>query len=408
MTRPPHVFIAGGDTDYNRGDKAILMGMVQALKAAIPDIVITIPAINPKNFAEEFQVRTVPRHHFFKVMSAIHAADLVLWGGGVALQDDTSSVKVPFWLARQLLTTKVVRTPVMGIAGGIGPLNTRMGRYLAGEAANLSRLMVTRDQGAADLLIDIGVPSAKVRAAACTAMLLQGQTAELGAELLQKEGIPVGKKPLVGLATRLWFHHSGGWLPHEWMVKLGISSLDRTPPRFQDFTHNLGRLADWLIEQYDVHVVFFPMYTVSHESDQKFCEETRATMQHPDQATVIHGDYPIIQFASAFLHLSAFVGVRMHSTILSTIANVPTLTLYYVPKGLKYFRMIGQEQNAFPIEAIADGNLEPLQEKINMLFANSEQIKTELKQGVQEVQQLAQQNMTYVIEQLKDLGFMKD
>jgi polysaccharide pyruvyl transferase WcaK-like protein len=405
MNKTPHVFIAGGDTDFNRGDKAILMGMVQALKQAIPNIQITIPALDPTSYSSEFGVEAVPRHDFIKISKALRNADLVLWGGGVALQDDTSRVKVPFWLARQFWTTKLLRTPVMGIAGGIGPLHSTMGRWLSGKAANMSRLMVTRDQPAADLLVDIGVKPEKVRSAACTAMLLNGQDKAAGAAILEKEGVPLNHKPLVGIATRLWFHHSGGWLPHEWSVKLGLSDLEHVPEQFLQFSGNLARLADWLVETHNAHVIFYPMYTVSHESDQKFSEDTRAMMQHPENATVLHGEYSIIDFASTFLPLDAFVGVRMHSTILATIANVPSITLYYVPKGLKYFRMIGQEHRSYPIESILQGDLSGIQDNLNDILANPEQARQELANGVGKVQQLAAQNIDYVLEQLRQLGF---
>ena len=73
----------------------------------------------------------------------------------------------------------------------------------------------------------------------------------------------------------------------------------------------------------------------------------------------------------------------MPRTILSTSRIVPTLALYYEPKGLEYFRSIGQVDRTFRLEDVSlrDGK-ERLRWQIHDLWSERNQVRKELRREI--------------------------
>lgn len=96
----------------------------------------------------------------------------------------------------------------------------------------------------------------------------------------------------------------------------------------------IAKKAGWIVEWF----VVWP----------KDLEITYRAAQRSDTVSKIHlvfDDYRV--FIKKVRPLSAFVGMKLHSTVLATCALTPSIMLEYRPKCRDYMRSIGQEASTF-------------------------------------------------------------
>ena len=387
------ILILSGDTDYNKGDRAIRTAIIDMIKSEMKNnIKITIFSKFPKRDKKEFNVTVISKKnkYFFQRILTILRSDFVVWGGGVSLQDNSSKLKIPYWTTRIGLI-KMIGKPVIGFGQGIGPLNSELGKKLTKIIVNRIDLITVRDQYSKNLLKDIGVDNTPIYALADPAVALKNGFKEKLSEILKKENISPNKK-YIGIAPRLWFHHFGSFIPHKYAVKYGLRSV-KGKEKFYKLKKIFTEILDYMIEKFNIEIIFFPMYPVSHEADDKICCEIIALMRNKNKTSVLKGDYSSKDLKGIFGKMEMFLGMRMHSTILSTIMNVPSINIYYVPKGLNFFKSIGQEKKAISVEElIGDEGLEKMKEIINNIWKNRELIKGELKKHMPIIKNKALEN----------------
>ena len=139
----------------NAGDEALVTAISNSLRAADATVEITVLSGNPKE----------PRWHmeFVQLVGLIlvltkelSRADLLISGGGSLLQDVTGPLSVPYYLGIVVLA-KLLKTPVVFYAQGVGPVRRRLSRWLIRLIANRVDLITLRDVESAALLKLIGV-----------------------------------------------------------------------------------------------------------------------------------------------------------------------------------------------------------------------------------------------------------
>lgn len=385
------IVIIGGDYDYNMGDKASHAAIIALLKKAIPSCSITTFSFNWQVDRELYGVNAINRsiRNIATHIKVIKEADLVVWGGGVALQDDTSKVKVPYWFFKIFFIKLFLNKPIMGFGQGIGPLNTPLGRNLSRLTVDMIDLMTVRDEGSKRLLEEVGVAKTPIYAVADPAITLVPADRERVLEILFQEGVIKGDRPWVGISPCLWFHHYGSLIPHEYAVKYKLRPI-RGREKFDKLQSNLAKIADYIVDKISAELIFIPMYSIPHEADDKVCFDIIKRMKNASFAKVITGNYPINEFLGIFGELDLMIGVRMHSTILAVSMNVPSINIYYVPKGLNFFRMIGQEQRAIDIDSLLETKgIERLIEIINDTWEKREEIKGQLAPKIKKIRERA-------------------
>jgi polysaccharide pyruvyl transferase WcaK-like protein len=101
-------------------------------------------------------------------LAAIRTARLLVWGGGGIVQDETSSLNLPYHLARPAAAVSG-RVPFVGVGLGVGPL---VGATAARQVRLLRRAvgLTVRDPASAELLTRVGVPGAVVASDAALAL----------------------------------------------------------------------------------------------------------------------------------------------------------------------------------------------------------------------------------------------
>ncbi len=101
------ILILNSDTTYNRGDRAILAGLIEVIRNRWKDAEIysiSEKAERDKNwFGIEFipmSVFTLNPFNLFKLAWHARKFDLVLWGGGELLKDYTNQFGLWYWTVK--------------------------------------------------------------------------------------------------------------------------------------------------------------------------------------------------------------------------------------------------------------------------------------------------------------------
>src|SRR5690606_18208613 len=120
---------------------------------------------------------------------------------------------------------------------------------------------------------------------------------------------------------------------------------DETSEQLALYRQRAAELADRMVDDHDVNIVFFPMHMDASEGDAEFARSVIALMRHADRARVLAEDsFSSTEYAAVMGQLKFFVASRLHSAILATTARVPSIVLYYVDKGRLYFEQIGMSR----------------------------------------------------------------
>lgn len=383
------ITIWSGGTGSNRGDQAIFSAIVEALKSAIPNLEIRILSINP--FFSSKDNAVIPVRGIWDTLVTLWKTDLLLWGGGCLLQDQSSILYIPWQLSRVVLA-KLFGKPVMCYAQGIGPIRTWLGRLLSRIVVNQIDLITVRDKESKKILKEVGVKRPPICVTADPAVALKPVGQKQVDTLLSKLDIVEGDRPLIGISVRRWFHYHFTTLPVKFNVK-----HDRWPEgarnKFEDFKKMIAKAADFMIKKWNARVIFIPMVLGVGEEDDRISKEIIELMANKRDAVLFDLDCSPRELMGVIGRMELFIGVRMHSTILATAMNVPSIALYYQPKGKSYFGMIDQEQFAINIH---DLNFNHLIGKTELIWSIKDQVKSELKPKIKNLQKSALSNVIFV------------
>lgn len=348
-----NLLILNGDSTYNRGDRAILLGNIILLRHVFPGAEIRAFSYAAERDSQWYKIKFYTRSSFVQTIKAIIFADVIFWGGGELIQDDTSKVKIPYWFFVISVLTVLFRKKVVGLGQGLGPVTFRANKLLARLMLNRLRLFLSRDNYSGDMIRAMGARVRVIESHDPAILVSDSISADDSKELreyLKAKGMNISSEDkIVGVGVRRWFHQKSSWIPHKYAVKYKLRTIPGED-EFQKMKNNLAKILDHLVETWGYKVVFFPMYTPSHEADDGVSDEIAKLMRNSNHAFVFVDDVSPQEYLQMIGGTDLFFGIRLHSTILSTSVGKPSLTFYYVPKGKSYFEQIGIPENSFPVE----------------------------------------------------------
>ncbi len=203
----------------NRGDLLSRYGILEALQR-LGNLEITSFCRS----VEELGPMTLPALPYgplynlwpgFVGRRALRQAGVVIWTGGLDLQDDSSLLKlIHTWLT--FLHFRMLGCRIVVLMQGAGPLTTRAGRWLARRILNLVDSFVARDSGTLRLLQGLGTRTQLLRGH--DGIFLEGLDRLTG---LPAEGLLLHRltdrsagQHLIGVNIRLWFHFQNSIVPY--------------------------------------------------------------------------------------------------------------------------------------------------------------------------------------------------
>ncbi|MBA2175312.1 polysaccharide pyruvyl transferase CsaB [Halobacillus locisalis] len=299
----------------NTGDEAILDSIIDNLRSELDDPEITVFSLSPEETAEKHGVKSVYRgwrQQFKEKVRALKDADLLVSGGGGLLQDTYPTRIIfgplPYYLLIVFLA-KLVGTKVMFFSQGIGPVNTKYGKFLMKVFANMADFVTVRDQYSLDLLRKLGV---KRPAGEVTADIVFGYQPKDDDTAIQSLDV-TGDEKLIGVSVRPWFGS-------------------------QRYKEEMAKLLDELIEARGVTPVFVPM---EGHHDETVSIEVRDMMKHGSETKLLGKDFTPNQYLQFMKHCDMVIGMRLHSLIFSSIMGTPFCAISYDKKVENLAKMTG-------------------------------------------------------------------
>ena len=386
------VLILNSDSPKNRGDRAILAGNIELVRQVYPDAEIWSLSQYDERDAKWFGINfhkfspySVSPNDFLALLAAAKKADLILWGGGEILKDYTNKLGLFYW-ALKLWAVSLANPNIVGAFQGIGPTSASISKRVIAFTVSRCRSFLVRDAESKTKLENWGV---KIPVIASFDPAVFDVAAPASAELIagfaKAQGIsPDFLENFAGFGLRRWFHYShSGWLPAK--MRFWERKAPGNTPELDTYLTNLAALADSVVENQGVNLVFFPMHVGSGENDHEFADQVIERMKHGNRTTVIREDnISPADYLSLIGKAKFFVASRLHSAILATVANVPALCLYYVDKGRLFFEQVGMQRYSRDIKVMQQpGIVGELAAQLGQLVAEADTVKAQQRAALE-------------------------
>lgn len=362
------IMISGYYGFDNTGDEAILKSMVGAFKEKIPQVKITVLSHNPLQTSQTYKVRAINRLHLIKIIRCLRNVNLFISGGGGLLQDSTGKGWSILYYLGLILIAKIVKVPVMIYAQGIGPINKKINKLLIKWILNKVNLITVRDTHSKKILNNLGVSGPSIYVNSDPVFLLKRKNINFIID-----NYPCVQK-LINPDDRLL---------------IGVS-IREYKSNGSDSKRIFAQAADYLIENYQAKIIFLPF---QFDEDVHISEEILSLMKN--QADVLKVKLEPEELLSLLTRLSLVVGVRLHSIIFSSMANIPFIALNYDPKVKYFVEDLGLSELLLEIDE--DISLKNFQKKIEYVRENNDKIKDILLKKVNnlEVKALANNELVF-------------
>lgn len=148
------ILISGYYGFDNFGDEAILGVLTKKLKELGANVCVL--SKNPGKTSSLYGVKSIFSFDLIKVFNQIDKCDVLISGGGSLLQDVTS-IKSLFYYLLIINMALFLNKKVIIFAQGIGPINSKFGRFLTKLALKKCTLVTVRDEKSLFLLRGWGI-----------------------------------------------------------------------------------------------------------------------------------------------------------------------------------------------------------------------------------------------------------
>jgi polysaccharide pyruvyl transferase CsaB len=365
------IMISGYYGFNNFGDEAILKSMVRAFKEKIPQIKILVLSQNPVHTSQTYQVKAINRLHLISILNCLRDTNLFISGGGGLLQDSTGKGWSILYYLGLILGAKIIRVPVMIYAQGIGPISQQINKKLMRWILNKVDLITVRDNFSKELLENLGVVKPSIYVNSDPSFLLNKKDINCILDNYPhiQELMNSDNRPIIGVSVRKYKGNRS------------------------DLKIMFAQLADYLIEKYKVKIVFLPF---KFDDDVQVSEEILSLMRN--QADILKIKLEPEELISILSQFSLMIGVRLHSIIFSSMANLPFIAFKYDPKVKNFVAELGLSELLLELDNIS---LEKIQEKIEYIRENKDRIKEILSEKVKDLKEKALINNNLVFKLLK-------
>ncbi|MGL4345574.1 MAG: polysaccharide pyruvyl transferase CsaB [Cellulosilyticaceae bacterium] len=338
MDSKKSVVISGYYGFDNIGDEAVLYAIIEALRAQVKDVEITVLSNMPEKTKALYQVGAINRWKIKEINKAIQNCDVLISGGGSLLQDVTSSKTIPYYLFIVKMA-QFYKKKVVFYSQGIGPVNKPWSKCLMKYVCNKVDHIFVREEVSQKTLEQLGVHKSPVTVAIDPVLGLSCKQ-----EIKEKVAQKLEGQKTVGIYLRPWQND-------EAVVEALLPIVNH-------------------LTEHGYKVYGVPMY---YKEDLKIAQ--MLSQKTNGKVNVIDHELSIEETIAYTACFEFVIGMRLHSLIMAAAVGTPMLALSYDPKVTDFTKEIGVDY-CIGVEAITS---ELLQIEVERLVGNL----TEEKRHVQ-------------------------
>ncbi|MCH7579457.1 MAG: polysaccharide pyruvyl transferase family protein [Chloroflexi bacterium] len=405
----------------NKGDAAIVLGMVEDLRSAFQDAEIVLSTQEPEDDRGRYEcevlgsfrslalrltkrrwaivalmlvlipasllwalcrrslgVRLPLPRAFAALLDAYARADLVVSCGGGYLYGGRgpTSFLGPVFELYALFFASAVGRPLYLYAQSLGPFYGRVQRWMTSLALRGARLFQVREDFSARLARELagGVTTRVGYDAAFLTPTLFEDGGDI--ELPELAELP---EPVVGLTVRAWSNPTVQARYEKQMV------------RYIHVLHDRG-----------FSVVIFPQVTVApFDDDRSVMERFRPYVADLPRVTIIRRELELVEILALMERFTFMVGTRMHSNIMALSRGTPCIAISYQPKTEGIMEQLGMSSYVVPYER---ATAEALLDRTDGILEHLAELKETLEHQIGPIQQQVYQNGLSIYEDYMSLS----
>ncbi|MGB2964452.1 MAG: polysaccharide pyruvyl transferase family protein [Anaerolineales bacterium] len=320
----------------NRGDLASRWGVVKVLEElGIGDVTIFyhglegLPETNYKKIKYGYLKNALPDISGIK---SILDADINLWAVGLDIQDDSSLVKL-IYLVFIFSIYKLLNIKNIILLQGAGPLNTKIGRFLAKLALKQVDYFVARDPGTYHLIDEIA-PGLEKRLGH-DAIFLPGFDEYRGLLTNHRTDHPLAtnKELDIGINIRQWFHFSSSIIPYQFNKRV---YKQKSKPKMDILIKQYCDLIEWLIQQFNANIILLSAYQPGiepWEDDVYYLNKIKEKFSNNEKVRLMENSNNMESYFRTMESLDLMIGMRLHSSLIALRLGVPSINISYTLKG---------------------------------------------------------------------------
>jgi polysaccharide pyruvyl transferase WcaK-like protein/sulfatase maturation enzyme AslB (radical SAM superfamily) len=315
---PKRVLICGWYGTETLGDKAILGGVVHALKDSLGDIEIHLVTL--QYYISKMTILQMPElhdcliHNVQEALSIIESMDLLVFGGGPLMK--VAQITDMLALFRKAAEKKI---PSIIAGCGVGPLGYRYHNEAIKEILQLATHRIYRDEESLQYARLLGINTSKDQVAEDPAFTwLDKASQEMSSTVSSLQ------YPTLLLGLRNWTYSE---YAHYWKKEQGEQI------KIQFEREILLALDDILTKNPNLTIIPFPMCTNHIGNDDRWFYRY-LFRNHPNLSksidfTYLRGEISPSEAVKVFQSATAVIAMRFHSLVFSLASNVPVLSVDY-------------------------------------------------------------------------------
>lgn len=348
----------------NLGDEAIGIGLIQAIKDANPEHEITVLSYD-KGRSKAFYNKYLPKFHvrtayiaplgfrslfrgifkgeLRKTVNEIKSCDRFILGGG-GLFTDERLYAVFLWGLQAFFALRYKKALYL-IGHSVGPLNTRIGKWIVKKIFNKAEFISVRDIESKKVLKQLGVEK-EIHVLSDMAMLMnydeKNQASLMNKKLEQKEG----KKYFI-LTFRGW------------------------DGKLAKLNKKLEQAIERIVQKHKLQPVLIPFQLIK-ENDQEIMNKKIVQKGGVEKIVVQKYQDNISEILEQIGAAEFVIGVRLHSLIFSSIVGTPFVGISYSKKVEDFMSEMGLEQYCLKNDQFED---DILNDRIERMIEDSGHIR---------------------------------
>jgi molybdenum cofactor biosynthesis enzyme MoaA/polysaccharide pyruvyl transferase WcaK-like protein len=336
--RVRRVMICGWYGTETLGDKAILAGVMAALRAALGDCEFSLASlegyISRRTLAEMPELQPLELMNMSAALDKVVETDLLVFGGGPLM-----AVNAMLDMLGLFRAAAKAGVPTVVAGCGVGPLGGPVHTDLVRRLLACSSLRIFRDTQSRDraLALGVGQPDDAVAEDPAAGWVRRARTLASSAE---------ANGPVLLLALR-------DWPVEQYAAGPRREALARKQRFERALLLVLERLAG---SQDDLRFIPFPMCTHHHGGDdrwfyRRFLRQSPGLLERCERHYLTHEVTPD-EACAAFRRADAVLGMRFHSVLIAAELGRPVLALDYTLGAGKVAALADRRQ--LPVMSLGD------------------------------------------------------